>query len=123
MYSIYKPEPENSKLGLERLNEDLIESIIFRKEIIFNMCKNLDCKVLYIPEILREPEYAKALKIEEPADQLRRAATASPSTQRISNMMVAPTSAVLPEGSNGGATSTTSPPSFGHATPVDFSFM
>ena len=28
MYSIYKPEPENSKLGLERLNEDLIESII-----------------------------------------------------------------------------------------------
>jgi len=62
LYSIYKPEPENSKVGLERLNEDIIESIVFRKELIFNMCKNLDCKVLYIPEILREPEYVKALK-------------------------------------------------------------
>src|SRR5512147_2884711 len=41
---------------------------------------------------------------------LRLRATASASTHMISNMKVAPTRAVLPLGSKGGETSTTSPP-------------
>jgi hypothetical protein len=40
----------------------------------------------------------------------RRCLTLSAGTHKISNSMVAPTSAVLPLGSNGGDTSTTSPP-------------
>src|SRR6185312_16984732 len=39
-----------------------------------------------------------------------RAATEAATTQRISYIIVAPTSAVIPLGSKGGATSTTSPP-------------
>ncbi len=45
-----------------------------------------------------------------PRPDQRRRLTASATTHRISNIMVAPTRAVLPDGSNGGATSTTSPP-------------
>ncbi len=62
LYSIYKPEPENSKVGLERLDDNIIENILFRKELIFEMCKKLNSKVLYIPEILREEVYASALE-------------------------------------------------------------
>src|SRR5688572_28510161 len=47
---------------------------------------------------------------EDSLGHLRLRATASARIHMISNMKVAPTSAVLPLGSNGGETSTTSPP-------------
>ena len=54
LHLIYRPEPKYNSKGLERLSDDYLENIIFRKEVILMMCKKIGCKVLYIPEIFKK---------------------------------------------------------------------
>lgn len=62
LLNIYRPKAEFSEKGLLRLNDDYISSILFRKKTIFKMCSEINCKVLYIPEIVIEGPYKKLLE-------------------------------------------------------------
>jgi lysophospholipase L1-like esterase len=61
MLSIYKPKAELKAIGIERFDDDYLKSLIFRQEAIVNLCKQIDCSVLYIPEIVKEGVYRDTL--------------------------------------------------------------
>lgn len=48
--------------GLSRISEDNLETIFQRHISIVNICKQYDCKVLYIPEIINDESYKPILK-------------------------------------------------------------
>lgn len=62
LLNIYKPKAEQNPLGMNRLNNDFIDSIYFRHSTIVQMCKEINCDVLYIPEIVTEGIYRDILK-------------------------------------------------------------
>lgn len=57
LLNIYKPKPWANPEGLCRLDDEIIEGVLFRTEALFNLCKMINCNVLYIPEIVRSGEY------------------------------------------------------------------
>lgn len=62
-FNLYKkPKPWQSNKGFERLSEDLINGVLFRIESLINMCNMIGCKLLYIPEIVREGPYVPILE-------------------------------------------------------------
>ena len=61
LLDLYKPKPWADPRGLERLDKEVVEGILFRTEALINMCKMIKCKVLYIPEIVIDGEYAVTL--------------------------------------------------------------
>ena len=61
LLGIYKPKAEKNPIGMKRLNQDLLNSIIFRHKTIIDMCKKNKCFVLYIPEIVKEGIYRETL--------------------------------------------------------------
>ena len=64
LLSIYRPEAWKNPAGFNRLNNNYKESVLFRTETIIHMCQAMNCKVLYIPEIVRSGEYATILNDE-----------------------------------------------------------
>lgn len=50
---IYKPKPLSDLKGFERLNNEIIDGILFRIETLINMCEMISCKLLYVTEIER----------------------------------------------------------------------
>lgn len=53
-----KPKSWINAKGFERLDNDMLSAILFRIEALINMCAMIDCKVLYIPEVVRSGPYA-----------------------------------------------------------------
>lgn len=64
LLNIYKPKAEQNPSGMKRLNNDFIDSIYFRHSTIIQMCKEINCKVLYIPEVVTEGVYRDLLNNE-----------------------------------------------------------
>ena len=62
-YSVYmKPAQWLSYEGFQRFNSEMLKGALFRIEALINMCKMLDCKFLYIPEIVRGSPYADRME-------------------------------------------------------------
>lgn len=61
LLNVYKPKPLAHAEGLKRVDEDIIKGILFRTEALINLCKMIDCDVIYIPEVVRGGEYATIL--------------------------------------------------------------
>ena len=61
MLNIYKPKPVQNPVGMTRIDNDYINNITFRQKSIIDLCKQIDCKVLYIPEIVTEGIYRDLL--------------------------------------------------------------
>lgn len=57
---LYKVKPDLQRI-LKFVNEDIINGILFRIESLLKISKTINCKVVYIPEIVREGEYAAVL--------------------------------------------------------------
>ena len=61
LLGIYKPKAEQNSIGMKRFDQDFMNSIVFRHEAIVNLCKLVNCKVLYIPEIVIDGIYRELL--------------------------------------------------------------
>jgi hypothetical protein len=55
-WHLYKPKAWTNPRGFNRLTDSFIDSIIFRVEMIIMICAAINCKVIYIPEIVRNVE-------------------------------------------------------------------
>ncbi len=62
LLGIYKPFAEQKEVGMERLDNQFLDSIIFRQKTILDICKKNNCDVIYIPEIVREGIYKVTLE-------------------------------------------------------------
>ena len=61
LLGIYKPRAEQNTAGMKRFDKNYIESIIFRHKSIINLCEQINCKILYIPEIVIDGIYRDLL--------------------------------------------------------------
>lgn len=56
-----RPRPWANSEGLKRLNNELLEGILFRIEALVNICSMLDCRMVYIPELTSREAYTDNL--------------------------------------------------------------
>lgn len=61
LLNIYKPNPAQNPEGMSRLNDDFLESIIYRQKNIIKLCQDIKCRVLYLPEIVTDGIYRDIL--------------------------------------------------------------
>lgn len=61
LLNIYKPKAEQNPEGMKRLNDEFIDAIYFRHLNIVKMCNEINCKVLYVPEIVTDGIYRDIL--------------------------------------------------------------
>ena len=61
LLGIYKPIAMQNELGMNRLDDNFINSILLRHESIVNLCKQINSNVLYIPEIVIDGIYRDVL--------------------------------------------------------------
>lgn len=52
LLKIYRPKNDPNPQGLNRVNENFIENIILRNELIFKIAEKYNSKVFYIPELI-----------------------------------------------------------------------
>jgi len=100
---------------MKRFKPEMLSHLIHLSDESFEMPEAHIVRLIRpaTPELVIENQRNEAfflLRLEPVIPNYRRPATLSANTHRISNINVAPTNAVIPEGSKGGTTSTTSPP-------------
>jgi len=58
--NLYRVKPDIRRIP-KFLNNDVINGIVFRTKALFKICEAMNCRVMYIPEIVREGEYRATL--------------------------------------------------------------
>lgn len=57
---LYRTKPDLQRIA-KFVNKDIISGILFRLEALLKISNTINCKVIYIPEIVRQGEYATVL--------------------------------------------------------------
>lgn len=61
LHSIYRPNAYHNSDLLNNISSEFIKTILYRHQLIIDLCKRNNCQVLYIPEIVLDGPYWHAL--------------------------------------------------------------